>query len=456
MGKPKVWVRRRKGKGRKLRSIIVVWEKLPEVPREQKSFKRDAEAAEEFAAAKRLELRTAGPLTAIDRKITVRTYGEKWLADLEKASRVAGRGLKHQTLRSYQIQCEVHIYPAIGEWMLRDIHQQHVESLLTEKMAAGLSRGTVHTIYSVLRRLFQRAKHQGVIQANPVSGVWRELPGMATKADGPEEQRRKAMSFPELGAFLAATTTVNHVHASLWYVVAKTGLRFGEALALRVGDVDVASGDLAVRRSLDPEKKGRSVEERTGSTKTKRTRAFEMGVELAAYLVEYLAWRKGAPADWLFPGNDGLPVNRDTASWTFGRIAKAAGLGRRFSPHSLRHTYASQMLMKGAPLLWVAKQLGHSPEMCLRAYAWALPAGDRHWSSLLDGAPTQDGGDSPEGAPENSEPFVTISEEERSSLRGETVDTPQTSVGGKAEIHSLCGTSDVPNKGDSGCRPDEN
>lgn len=459
MGRPKVWIRNRKaGKGRRLRPIIVAWEKLPEIPREQKSFKRDREAAEEFAAQKRLELRTAGPLTTIDRNITVEAYGTLWLDELEK-TRKSGRGLKFATIRSYRIQCEQHIFPALGAYRLRDLHQQHVEAFLNERLASDAARGTVHTIYAVLRRLVQRAKHQGVIQTNCVVGVWRELPAELAPNES-AEKKRKALAFDELGAFLKATGGgVNHVHGSLWYVVAKTGMRFGEALGLRVGDVDLVAGDLTIRRSLDPELKGRTVEDRTGSTKTKRSRTFEMGADLVAFLAEYLDWRGGAGDVWLFPGNEGLPLNRDTASWTFEQIATAAGLKKKYTPHSLRHTYASQMLMRGAPLLWVAKQLGHSPEMCLRTYAWALPAGDRQWANLLDSAA---GGVATATAPiqgpthsENSEPLVTISDEERASLKGESVETSTKDNKGPSSFHSTCGNDPSPEPGDLGCEPED-
>ena len=72
-----------------------------------------------------------------------------------------------------------------------------------------------------------------------------------------------------------------------------------------------------------------------------------------------------------------------------------ASLPEHFTPHSLRHTYASLMLSKGAKLLWVSRQLGHAdPSITLRVYGWALPDEDNvNVASLLDSVrPVANGG----------------------------------------------------------------
>ena len=76
---------------------------------------------------------------------------------------------------------------------------------------------------------------------------------------------------------------------------------------------------------------------------------------------------------WLFVTEEGTPLDESRVRKAFAAILKDAGLPARFTPHSLRHTYASLMLTKGAPLAWVAAQLGHSsPQVTL-----AKTAGER-------------------------------------------------------------------------------
>jgi integrase len=97
------------------------------------------------------------------------------------------------------------------------------------------------------------------------------------------------------------------------------------------------------------------------------------------------------PFEWLFSSRDGKPLDETRVRKRWKAAVKAAGLSDRFTVHSLRHSYASQMLMKGAPITWVSQQLGHaSVQTTLDYYAWALPQGDNRLASLLDPVTSRD------------------------------------------------------------------
>jgi len=87
-----------------------------------------------------------------------------------------------------------------------------------------------------------------------------------------------------------------------------------------------------------------------------------------------------------------MPVDETRFCKAFKTALKVAGVPTgRFTVHGLRHTYASQMLAKGAPIAWVSKQLGHAHvTTTLDFYAWALPQGDSKLASLLDPVTTRD------------------------------------------------------------------
>ena len=86
------------------------------------------------------------------------------------------------------------------------------------------------------------------------------------------------------------------------------------------------------------------------------------------------------------------PLDETRIRKAFKVALKAVGLPEgRFTVHSLRHTYASLMLAKGAPLAWVSRQLGHANvTTTLDFYAWALPQGDAALASLVDPVTTRD------------------------------------------------------------------
>ena len=66
------------------------------------------------------------------------------------------------------------------------------------------------------------------------------------------------------------------------------------------------------------------------------------------------------PSDHLFPGRSGGPITRQTVWRVVKKQARAAGIGRRVSPHTLRHSFATHMLQHGADLRAIQEMLGHA------------------------------------------------------------------------------------------------
>ena len=85
----------------------------------------------------------------------------------------------------------------------------------------------------------------------------------------------------------------------------------------------------------------------------------------------------------MFSAEDGLMLPRGATKWPLWSSAKAAGL-RRIGWHVLRHTFASHLVMRGAPLKTVQELMGHSTiEMTMR-YAHLSPDARRQAVELLD------------------------------------------------------------------------
>jgi integrase len=253
----------------------------------------------------------------------------------------------------------------------------------------------VRLIYATLRRLLSRAIFDGVIRDNPAASVWRELPIAPAKRRA--TRRRSKDAVPAMGEEQerAALDTVTK-YAALFTTLAFSGLRIGEALALQPDDVSAA--ELHVRRTLAPaQKDGTSLEDRLGTPKSGEVRSVSIGAHLAALLRAHIAaererhFKAGRPFNWLFSTREGKPLDETRVRKAWKAALKATGLPARFTVHSLRHSYASQMLMKGAPITWVSQQLGHvSVQTTLDYYAWALPQGDNRLASLLDPVTSRD------------------------------------------------------------------
>ena len=356
--------------------------------RRQRTFAK-SEDAETFAATRRLELGQAAPPPTVDPNISVHAYSEHWLEHVS---------IKPKTERYYRLALQHHIIPALGTLRVRDMHQQHVAAFLTEKIESGKYKvGTVRAMYATLRRLLSRAKFEGIVPANAVEAVWRELPLPTEKKKTTRKRTReqvKAMTRSQLDAFLDAARADEYF--PLFLTLARTGLRIGEGLALKIEDVDISAHEITVHSTLAASQRGIAFDDRLGTPKSGEERTVKMSDQLAEELRAHLVRRReqnlkrGQHDDaspWLFATSaTGVPLDESKARKVMTRVLKRAKLPTRFSPHSLRHSFATLSLNAGAPLNWVANQLGHSsPQVTLDWYSWALPSDDDvNHANLLD------------------------------------------------------------------------
>jgi len=119
------------------------------------------------------------------------------------------------------------------------------------------------------------------------------------------------------------------------------GLRLSELLHLRVSDIDSQRMVVVVRQG-----KGR------------KDRLVPLSVRLLQELRNY--WRQYRPTLWLFPGADPTrPLSGSGVQRQCQRAARRAGLSKRCSPHTLRHSYATHLLEAGVDVLTLQAILGH-------------------------------------------------------------------------------------------------
>ena len=88
----------------------------------------------------------------------------------------------------------------------------------------------------------------------------------------------------------------------------------------------------------------------------------------------------------MFCDSTGRPLSPRTVEDAFKRVLKAAGLPPHFSPHSLRHSFASLLLQQGESPVYVQRQLGHaSITLTVDLYGRWLPMGNKAAVDRLDG-----------------------------------------------------------------------
>jgi site-specific recombinase XerD len=139
------------------------------------------------------------------------------------------------------------------------------------------------------------------------------------------------------------------------------GLRAGEAVRLRIEDIDSARMAVHVRCA-----KGRK----------------DRLVALSAVLLDLLRgyWRQHRPQHWLFPGrHQGKPLNLGSVQRLCRRALLASGLSKKASLHTLRHSYATHLLEAGCDLFTLQKLLGHNQLSTTLRYTHLEQS---HWQRL--------------------------------------------------------------------------
>lgn len=176
-------------------------------------------------------------------------------------------------------------------------------------------------------------------------------PELVSFLSWPRERERLPviLSPDEVGRLLESFDTLKY--RALFATVYATGLRISEACQLRTSDVDAARGVIHVRHG-----------------KGGKERLVTLSDRLLATLRAY--WRAvRPPAPFLFQNASGGPVHREVARAALARAARAAGISKRVTPHTLRHCFATHLLESGTDLRVIQVLLGHSSLRTTSRYA---------------------------------------------------------------------------------------
>lgn len=310
-------------------------------------YGKTATEAREKATEVRDRLRAHLP--AKDRKDTLATFTSGWVE-----STLAASDRKPATKEMYSALARKHIIGAtIGATSLDRLKPSHVEGWKVQLQKRGLSESTVRSAYTVLRAVLDTAVRDEAIARNPAAAIARP------KVTQKEAQHLTAAQVQKL--LIEAETSR---YGPLLELLVNTGLRRGEALALRWSDVDLERRLLHVRGTLS-RVDGDLVVTDVKTDRSRRALHISPATErvLAAVRKRQATERLKAGSAWtrtgyVFTTETGEPCDPRNALRALKVAAARAGL-RGVGLHTLRHSAATVMLEKGVPLKVVSEILGH-------------------------------------------------------------------------------------------------
>ena len=316
---------------------------------------------------------------------TLDEYFPRWLAHLP----LQEHPLKPATVGSYARLYQSHVSPTLGAMKLQQLRWRHVKELLDAKrrqpIAAAsedalprrLSKNTTRLIRATLSAMLAEAVDDGLIDVNPAILPRRKRGKKAEVVLRPFEE-------DELAKMLIAARDKDPEYFPLFLLLARTGLRPGEAFALEWDDIDLPGRKINVERAFSAGV--------LGTTKTDTVRAVDMSQELAATLAALYRAREaqtlkhgwGEMPELIFINAQRHPLDLSRVRKRFARVLKTAGVGGH-RLYDLRHSFASGLLAKGAPITYVSAMLGHADSTTtLRWYARWLPKCGKSYVDGLD------------------------------------------------------------------------
>jgi len=268
-------------------------------------------------------------------------YIEEYLNFLE-----VERGLSPNTVAAYQKDLDV--FRNLVATKQDTIQRNTVTNHLMELKHFGLSSRSIARHLSAIKGFYRFLLNEGRIKNNPTVGmktpkVWRNLPVCLSVA-----QVTRLLKQPDLSKKAGIR---DRAILELLYA---TGIRISEAAGLTLTSVNLEIGYLRC----------------TG--KGNKQRIVPLGGEAVTSVRRYLSesrphYAKGS-SNSLFVNRLGNGFTRQGLWKLVKKYASRAGLGQKFSPHTLRHSFATHLLQGGADLRSVQEMLGHASISTTQVY----------------------------------------------------------------------------------------
>jgi integrase/recombinase XerD len=254
----------------------------------------------------------------------------------------AERGLSKNTLSAYRADLM-----SLARWLaereadLLDADRETLVQFIDWRVEGGARPRSTARQLSSFRRFYRYMVREGRLEDDPTARI--EMPKIGRSLP-------KSLTEEEVEALLASPNVADPLGCrdrTMLEVLYATGLRVTELINLRYGEVSLTQGVVRV------------------SGKGDRERLIPLGEEAQTWLQRFIEGPRleillERQTEYLFPTRRGDRMTRQAFWHIIKRYAKAAGVDKDLSPHTLRHAFATHLLNHGADLRVVQMLLGHS------------------------------------------------------------------------------------------------
>lgn len=284
---------------------------------------------------------------------TFAEFAETWLNDYVRPN----NKYSEQIAKKYVLSSS--LIPFFGKKPVGAIRGHDIEQYKAKQVQEGFKNKTIMNRLTVLNKCLATAYE------------WLELEGAPPKIKWPKWTLPQIdyLSPDECDLLVSHTSGVVH---EMVLMALRTGMRQGELRGLQWSSIDWLTRTVTVRHSRDDFRRI------LVPPKNNRMRHIPMDVDLYAIL-----YSRKQDTGYVFRARDGQPFNNDRLNDAIRKLCKQAGL-RMIGWHTLRHTFASHLAMRGVPLPAIKELMGHATITTTMRYAHVAPSTLRSAIDMLN------------------------------------------------------------------------
>ena len=295
-------------------------------------------------------IKVISPDHAVGKAVSPTSKDEMVVVPRSYSEHLIKRRYSKSTCENYEAQFKgflAFIYPKdVEAFTDRDIHDYQMFLVRERKVSHSTQNQAINAIKFYLEQVRGGERREYYI----------ERPRAESKLP-------TVLSEEEMKALLSHTNYIKHKCVLL--LLYSAGLRMSELLALRESDIDRDRKLINVRGG-----------------KGSKDRVTLLSAVAMEYIGDYLNLLK--PKHWLFEGPDGGRYSATSVNAIIKRSAARAGIRKKVSAHTLRHSFATHLLEHGTDLRYIQSLLGHESSKTTERYTQVTKRGFEGLVSPLD------------------------------------------------------------------------
>ncbi|MEH7403352.1 tyrosine-type recombinase/integrase [Gottfriedia acidiceleris] len=325
----------------------------------RRRFKTKKEAQ---IAAAQLEQEIASGTYIKEQNIIFKDFVQEWLKLYAKRAKISSvRGREKQTIR---------LNDYFSNIKMKDISRTMYQNAINDLFERGYAPNTLDGIHSAGRMIFKKAVELQIITSDPTEYFVMPKRIATVEEVEQEKQRVKYLEKEELKLFLdtAKEKGLDNDYMS-FLLLAYSGIRSGELLALQWKDIDFVNNTISVTKTLyNPNNNSREY-----TLLPPKTHGSIRTIKMDENVIKELKKHKSEQNElkmvirnqyvdkgFVFADEYGYPSFNKRIQNRMKRLVKLSGITKSVTPHSFRHTHTSLLIEAGVGVKEVQQRLGHS------------------------------------------------------------------------------------------------